>query len=208
MPELPEVETVRRGLEKLVLNKKIKDIRVLYSKTIINEETEFIEKLTNKTIKKIDRRGKYLLFRFSSDLTMISHLRMEGKYFVEPSTKEVEKHTHVVFDFTDGTSLRYNDVRKFGRMQLVKTGMEIQTAGLAKLGPEPKEKTFIVEDFSKNLKPASYLQRSKQTLQAVHVCTHIVRFANFSEADFCKSLLGSIPNPLTIFSKSATLLRS
>lgn len=152
MPELPEVETVRRGLEKLVLNKKIKDIRVLYSKTIINEETEFIEKLTNKTIKKIDRRGKYLLFRFSSDLTMISHLRMEGKYFVEPSTKEVEKHTHVVFDFTDGTSLRYNDVRKFGRMQLVKTGMEIQTAGLAKLGPEPKEETFIVEDFSKNLK--------------------------------------------------------
>lgn len=53
MPELPEVETVRRGLEKLVLNKKIKDIRVLYSKTIINEETEFIEKLTNKTIKKL-----------------------------------------------------------------------------------------------------------------------------------------------------------
>src|SRR5699024_11739206 len=55
-------------------------------------------------------------------------------------------------DFTDGTSLRYNDVRKFGRMQLVKTGMEMQTAGLAKLGPEPKEETFIVEDFSKNLK--------------------------------------------------------
>lgn len=53
MPELPEVETVRRGLEKLVLNKKIKDIRVLYSKTIVNEESEFIEKLTNKTIKKL-----------------------------------------------------------------------------------------------------------------------------------------------------------
>src|SRR5699024_11546043 len=82
---------------------------------------------------------------------MIYHLRMEGKYFVEPSTKEVEKHTHVVFDFTDGTSLRYNDVRKFGRMQLVKTGMEMQTAGLAKLGPEPKEETIIVEDFYKKL---------------------------------------------------------
>src|SRR5699024_5682019 len=151
MPELPEVETVRRGLEELVLNKKIKDIRVLYSKTIINEETEFIEKLTNKTIKKIDRRGKYLLFRFSSDLTMISHLRMEGKYFVEPSTKEVEKHTQVVFNITDGKLFTDNDIRKFGSMQLVKTGIEMQTAGLVKLDQQPKEENFIVEDFSKNL---------------------------------------------------------
>src|SRR5699024_7133100 len=167
--ELPEVETVRRGLEKLVLNKKIKDIRVLYSKTIINEETEFIEKLTNKTIKKIDRVTKNLLFRFSSDLTMIYHLRMEGKYFVEPSTKEDEKHTHVVFDFTDGTSLRYNDARKFGRMQLVKTGMEMQTAGLAKLGSESKEEIFIVEDFSKNFKRRKKAIKNALIVQTIEI---------------------------------------
>ena len=67
---------------------------------------------------------------------------------------------------------------------------------------------YSVADLVENENLQFAYKRSKQTLQAVHVCTHIVRFANFSEADFCKSLLGSIPNPLTIFSKSATLLRS
>lgn len=151
MPELPEVETVRRGLEKLVLDKKVKKVDVLYEKMIVGDAKEFADKLTGQTIEKIGRRGKYLLFYFSNDLTMISHLRMEGKYYVKKPTDELSKHTHVIFWLDDGTQLRYNDVRKFGRMQLVKTGTEEQVSGLTKLGPEPTEKDFDANTFYKQL---------------------------------------------------------
>ena len=122
MPELPEVETVRRGLIKLVQGRTVKKVTVLYPKMIESDLTEFVTQLTGKKILTVDRRGKYLLLRFSGDLTVVSHLRMEGKYFVQPQTQPLEKHTHVVFDLDDGQQLRYNDSRKFGRMRLVQTG--------------------------------------------------------------------------------------
>lgn len=147
MPELPEVETVRRGLSALVTDKKITGIELIYPKIILGDPQEFIEKLTGQRFKKIDRRGKYLLFRFSGDLTMVSHLRMEGKYAVKKSDVPLDKHTHIVFELDDGTQLRYNDVRKFGRMQLVKTGTEDELSSLKKLGPEPRPDTFLVDDF-------------------------------------------------------------
>ena len=124
MPELPEVETVRRGLIKLVQGRTVKKVTVLYPKMIESDLTEFVTQLTGKKILTVDRRGKYLLLRFSGDLTVVSHLRMEGKYFVQPQTQPLEKHTHVVFDLDDGQQLRYNDSRKFGRMRLVQTGQE------------------------------------------------------------------------------------
>lgn len=121
MPELPEVETVRQGLRKLVLNKKIEKIVLLYPKIVIGDSSLFKNTLEGLTIKEIGRRGKYLLFNFTEGITMVSHLRMEGKYFVRNSDDEIEKHTHVIFKFTDKKELRYNDVRKFGRMELVRT---------------------------------------------------------------------------------------
>ncbi len=80
MPEMPEVETVRRTLIPLVKGKTISKIIIWYPKIIVNDPDEFVKKLTNKKILKIDRYGKYLLFRFNDGLTMVSHLRMEGKY--------------------------------------------------------------------------------------------------------------------------------
>ena len=122
MPELPEVETVRRGLLKIAAKRKINAIDVYYGKTITNDVEDFRQALIGQTIENVDRRGKYLLFRFTNDLTMISHLRMEGKYYNQPIGGPIDKHTHVVFEFTDGTELCYQDTRKFGRMTLVKTG--------------------------------------------------------------------------------------
>ncbi len=151
MPELPEVETVRRGLSELVTDKQITGIELLYPKIIQGDPQEFIKELTGKKFEKIDRRGKYLLFRFSGELTMVSHLRMEGKYSVKSSEMPLDKHTHVVFDLDDGTQLRYNDVRKFGRMHLVKTGTEDDLAALKKLGPEPTPETFLVDEFYQEL---------------------------------------------------------
>ncbi|MDD6865756.1 DNA-formamidopyrimidine glycosylase [Limosilactobacillus mucosae] len=152
MPEMPEVETVRRGLMNIAAGRKIQGIDVYYGKTIENDIDEFRQALIGQTIERIDRRGKYLLFRFTNNLTMVSHLRMEGSYYRQLNNGPIDKHTHVVFHFTDGTELCYRDTRKFGRMHLVKTGTEMQVGGLKTMGPEPTEKDFKVDYFKGILK--------------------------------------------------------
>ena len=114
MPELPEVETVKETLKKQILNKTIKGVEVFYEPIIATSISVFKEKIQNKTIMDIQRRGKWLLFDLG-DYILLSHLRMEGKYFLLKN-EEVSKHEHVVFHFTDNTTLRYHDTRKFGRM--------------------------------------------------------------------------------------------
>ena len=151
MPELPEVETVRRGLLKIAKGRKINAIDVYYGKTITNDVEDFRQALIGQTIEDIDRRGKYLLFRFSNNLTMVSHLRMEGKYYNQPIGGPIDKHTHVVFQFTDGTELCYHDTRKFGRMTLVETGDEKTVGGLKTLGPEPTAADFKLAFFQDEL---------------------------------------------------------
>lgn len=151
MPELPEVETVRRGLLKIAKGRKINAIDVYYGKIITNDVEQFRQALIGQTITDIDRRGKYLLFRFTNHLTMVSHLRMEGQYFSQPIGGPIDKHTHVVFQFTDGTELCYHDTRKFGRMTLVKTGTEMEVGGLKTIGPEPRPDTFTLAFFQKEL---------------------------------------------------------
>lgn len=139
MPELPEVETVRSGLTQLVEGSKIISVNAYYDKMLNVSIKDFEIKLQNKVIKKIERRGKYLLFRLSGDLTIVSHLRMEGKYDVQPDNSPLGKHTYVVFHLNNDRELRYNDTRKFGKMSLVKTGDEYQLSGLKSIGPEPTE---------------------------------------------------------------------
>ncbi len=150
MPELPEVETVRRGLTQLVSGAKINSVDVLYPKMINLTPTHFEKNLAGKKIEKIDRRGKYLLIRLDHNLTLVSHLRMEGKYDVEPEGAPLGKHTHIVFHLADGRQLRYNDTRKFGRMNLVPTGTENTVAGLKTIGPEPTE-ADLKFDYMKNI---------------------------------------------------------
>lgn len=169
MPELPEVETVRRSLLGLIQNKTIKDIHVYYAKIIVGDPEVFVTALQGRKLLTIDRRGKYLLFRFDHDLTMISHLRMEGKYFVRQSIEPENKHVHVVFEFTDGSVLQYQDVRKFGRMQLVQTGTEAQVSGIKALGPEPFSPDFKVDSFYTALR--RHHKAIKQVLLDQHVVT-------------------------------------
>lgn len=151
MPELPEVETVRKTLSTLILNKEIRDIDIFYSKIIRNiEPTEFIKKLTGKKIDSIDRYGKYLIFNLD-DLSLISHLRMEGKYFIKNADQPKEKHEHIIFYFTDGETLRYHDTRKFGTMDLVNKSTVFKNSPVTKLGPEPFEKEMTVSYLMKKL---------------------------------------------------------
>jgi formamidopyrimidine-DNA glycosylase len=153
MPELPEVETVRRTLEVLSIGKEIKQVSVFWPKMIKrpNEVEQFKDALEGQTIKEIGRRGKFLIF-YTEVFALVSHLRMEGKYGVFNADEPVEKHTHVIFHFTDGTELRYKDVRKFGTMHLYEKGKEFETQPLADLGPEPFSDDFSVEWLSEKLK--------------------------------------------------------
>lgn len=152
MPELPEVETVRRTLEQLVIGKTIKDVEIYWPKIIKAPEPveQFSDALIGQTIHEIGRRGKFLIFQLD-DYSLVSHLRMEGKYAVYPESEPCDKHTHVVFTFTDGYQLRYRDVRKFGTMHLFKKGEEVSKMPLLHLGPEPLSDEFTIADLSMKL---------------------------------------------------------
>lgn len=136
MPELPEVETVRRTLKNFIIGKEIRAIRVHYDNIVTGDSNNFVASLTGQTIREIDRVGKYLVFVLDRD-AFISHLRMEGKYNIVDASKPLNKHEHLSFVFTDGSELRYQDTRKFGRLELVNKDTYRQDLPLYKLGPEP-----------------------------------------------------------------------
>lgn len=162
MPELPEVETVRRTLEQLVLHKKIERVTVTWPKIIKKpaEVEQFKDALVGQTIEEIGRRGKFLIL-YTTDFALVSHLRMEGRYGLYSPEDDIDKHTHVIFYFTDGTQLRYRDVRKFGTMHLFKKGEEFIALPLSQLGPEPFSEEFTVERMQHML---SKTERSIKTV--------------------------------------------
>ncbi len=155
MPELPEVESVKVGLNQLVQGKVIEDVTVYWPR-IIDTESDlhlWIQQLKGRSIEKIGRRGKYLIF-FLEDQVMVSHLRMEGKYLYFPSQELPErkdKHSHVIFHFKDGSQLHYHDVRKFGRMRLTTRENYEEYFETKKLGPEPLTGHFKWESFHQRL---------------------------------------------------------
>lgn len=153
MPELPEVETVVRTLQTLVKGKKIERISVTLPRIIRQPDDveAFKAQLTGQTIHEIKRRAKFIQFILDQDV-LISHLRMEGRYGLYQAVEPVEKHTHVIFHFTDGTELRYRDVRQFGTMDVLPLGMETTAGPLAKLGVEPLEESFTAEVLRELLK--------------------------------------------------------
>jgi len=126
----------------------INSVEVFWERIISKPKNvnEFKQRLKNQTFEKVERRGKFLLFYLDEDV-LISHLRMEGKYFLFEKGEPKTKHTHVIFHLDNGKELRYLDVRKFGRMSLVKRGEEFNDPSLIKLGPEPKEKNFAYESI-------------------------------------------------------------
>lgn len=154
MPELAEVETVRRVLKENIVPLKITDIKYLYPKIVENTKEEF-DALINQHIIDVSRKGKYLIFETTKNY-LISHLRMEGKYYLKNNTEEITKHEHILI-YLDDLVLSYHDTRKFGRMKLIEKE-ELETYFL-KLGPEPKDLTFDylkAELISKN-KPVKTL---------------------------------------------------
>lgn len=134
MPELPEVETVVRTLEHQIRGRKILQVRIFYPKMIEDDPDWFCAALKNQQFNTFRRRGKYLIFGMD-DIILVSHLRMEGKFYLQKPQEPLDRHVHVVFDLDDGRQLRYHDTRKFGRMKLYPCDTDF--VHFHDLGPEP-----------------------------------------------------------------------
>ena len=118
MPELPEVEVIRRDLERDAVGKRIKDVQVKLPRIIRRHKNrkEFTDALDGAKITKVDRRGKYLLMHLDSNRVLVMHLGMSGRIERTTGRKGVEKHTHVVIKFSTGGELRFIDMRQFGEL--------------------------------------------------------------------------------------------
>jgi formamidopyrimidine-DNA glycosylase len=140
MPELPEVETIVRGLKRTILNKTI-DLIYLNSPKINKGNFEgWLDILHGKSFRDVNRRGKNILIESSSGYTLWVHLKMTGHLYYVPKNNAIDKHDLMVFYLqNDDYSLRFNDYRRFGNIRLLKSDESRQQKGLATLGPEPLE---------------------------------------------------------------------
>lgn len=189
MPELPEVETVRRGLAPVMEGRVIElaenrrpDLRFPFP-------DRFAGRLTGVRVERLDRRAKYLLLRLENGETLLAHLGMSGRFTIHlpdraakpgdfahaPGTSE--KHDHVVFDMEGGARIVFNDPRRFGFMTLFPTEAEESVPFLAGLGPEPNSNAFSgpflqsrVKGKKAPLKAALLDQRVVAGLGNIYVC--------------------------------------
>ncbi|HBC92195.1 MAG TPA: formamidopyrimidine-DNA glycosylase [Pelotomaculum sp.] len=153
MPELPEVETVRRTLESKLAGLKFTAVQILMPKVIkIPDPDQFQEMILDKKIIKISRRGKYLLLHLSEKYTLLVHLRMTGRLTYSEKEAPVAKHTHVVFTLSNGCQLRFCDTRQFGRLWLVAVASLEELAGFKDLGVEPLDDRFTRDYLKKELR--------------------------------------------------------
>jgi len=139
LPELPEVETIRRGLEREVVGKRVKTVQVTGTRTIRRQTKKvFIAKLEGAKINGVERRGKYLLMKLDTGDILVVHLRMSGQLLRAQAKDAVVKHTHVVMTFTQGGQLRFVDPRTFGEL-FVTTPDELTSdvEELSNLGMDP-----------------------------------------------------------------------
>ena len=143
MPELPEVETVKRVLTPIVKNRKIIKIDVLRATIVNNQADEFISYFEGETFKDISRIGKFLIFHLTNNKVLISHLRMEGKYIELLENEDNTKYARVVFHLDNNHKLCYDDSRSFGRMLMSDESSFRNEKEIAKLGPEPFDVTSV-----------------------------------------------------------------
>nr|BAL58006.1 formamidopyrimidine-DNA glycosylase [uncultured Chloroflexota bacterium] len=143
MPELPEVETIVRGLQQPLVGRTFTGVTVLWPASIKTPLAEFKKRLPGQQIKAITRRGKYLQFHLSQGDTLLMHLKMSGDLLVEPDHQPLHPHVRTIFTLDNGHQLRFKDMRKFGRIYLVSDPAEVT----GKLGPEPLADEFRLEDF-------------------------------------------------------------
>ena len=166
MPELPEVETIRLGLLGRVCNKRIEQVEIRCKRIILRPQpNEMVAALGGQVIRDIQRRGKFLLFKFD-ELRLLVHLGMSGQltywdqsqrndesFFVtitglqQARQHAVDKHTHVSFYFADGNAMHYRDIRQFGKWRLYRSEAFHEAHEFWQLGLEPFDKSYTRSKF-------------------------------------------------------------
>jgi formamidopyrimidine-DNA glycosylase len=172
MPELPEVEVVKKSLEDKLKNLTIKRVLINNNKLRYRINNKKFYKIKGLKIESVQRRSKYLLINLSRDLTILAHLGMTGKFFIVDSNnkkyktsfyysikKNESKHDHITLYLSKGFKLIYNDVRKFGFLKLFESKKVLQCKHLKLLGPEPLTKEFNLKYINK------YLLYKKKTIK-------------------------------------------
>ena len=135
MPELPEIETIKRVIEPQIQGLTIESVTVKRPEvTAYPTADEFCRLLTGQTVSHMTRRGKFLVIQLNSNDRIILHLRMTGCLLLTPADYPEEKHTHVIFRLSNGKELRFSDTRRFGRLWLLKNGEADTYSGTHKLG--------------------------------------------------------------------------
>jgi len=190
MPELPEVETVRRGLSPAMLNAVISQASVNRPDLRWPFPDHMADRLTGARVIALRRRSKYILADLDTQETLLVHLGMSGRMTVSGDPlgqfahthPQAQKHDHVVFDMDNGARITFNDPRRFGAMDLMSTDAAAAHPLLAKLGPEPLGNNFddiyLIERLSKRntpIKSALLDQRIVAGLGNIYVCEALFR---------------------------------
>jgi formamidopyrimidine-DNA glycosylase len=207
MPELPEVETIRVGLVRLLPGKVVKDVWHDWPKSFPNAPADVARFLVGAEILHVRRRAKVLIIELSSDYSLVIHLRMTGQLVFRgqevfgaghPSKSLVgelpDKSTRVVLDFTNDSKLFFNDQRKFGWMRLLPSTEVPEIDFLKTVGPEPLEDGFTPEKFIERL-----MLRKNSAIKAVLLDQKIIAGVGNIYAD--ESLWMAKVHPLTPVSK-------
>jgi formamidopyrimidine-DNA glycosylase len=157
MPELPEVETIVRGLQGALLGRTFTGVHVGWRNSIGTSPAELIRDLPGQRIEALTRRGKYLLFSLSNKRTLLVHLKMSGDLLVERTATPRPPHVHTAFTLDNAHELRFKDPRKFGRVFFVRDPNDV----VGHLGPEPLDPNFSPERFK------ALFERRKGCLKAL-----------------------------------------
>jgi len=174
--ELPEVEVMRRDLEKDVVGRRVKSVEVRPSKNAMRvirrhrRRRDLEDPLAGATVTAVDRRGKYLVFHLDGDddLALVVHLGMSGQLLQSAAGAGYENHTHVVFDLVGGGQLRFVDPRTFGEMFVTTKGQDGEVKELRRLGLDPLENQLTWQHFSRFLSEHRMKLKSRDTL--IHTC--------------------------------------
>jgi formamidopyrimidine-DNA glycosylase len=142
MPELPEVEAVRREIEPILRGARITAITLNRDDLRDPFPADFAERLRGHTVVEVTRRGKYLLAALSSGDTLLMHLGMSGSFRVVRGVGREETHDHVLFGLSTGLTLVFNDPRRFGLMDVVTADGMPRHRALGPMGPEPLSPAF------------------------------------------------------------------
>ncbi len=152
MPELPEVETIKRVIEPQIQGRMITKVAVRRPKVAAYPEAdEFCRRLTGQTVSHMSRQGKFLIIHLENKERIVLHLRMTGGLLLAPAQCPEEKYTHVVFSLDNGTELRFSDMRRFGRFWLLREEETDTCTGMDKLGLDPLAPACNAEYLSSHL---------------------------------------------------------